>query len=311
MIKFFSKKNARAILVCFLMLQFNLNLFAQDELLKQLQKEDSTLTEKVIATFKGDQIVNAQTNETLQKKNLDFRVHHQFGNIGAESGGGVHTLYGFDQSNDIRIAFNYGITDRLTTGVSRCKRNENIEVLAKFRLLEQRTDNKVPIAITLFGNSTMTTKSEALVDNFKHRLTYCTQMIIARKFSSSFSFEIIPSFIHRNYVPEDDANDLASIGAGGRWKFTHHASVIADYFHSFNSKNPSSKHFDPVGIGFEIETGGHVFSLLFTNAVGILENDFLPNTTDDWSKGGIKFCFIISRMFRFGAVQKQPTLKSS
>src|SRR5207237_6676722 len=103
---------------------------------------------------------------------------HQFGNIGTESGGGVHTLYGFDQSNDIRIALHYGITDRLTVGVSRSKRNENLEGLAKFRLVQQTTDEKMPLAITLFGNATMTTISDQFVDNFKHRLTYCSHVII-------------------------------------------------------------------------------------------------------------------------------------
>ncbi len=306
-----SKKKWNVILVWFAMILMSANLFAQDDLLKQLQREDTSTVIKVIATFKGNKIVNAQTNETLQKKNLDFRVNHLFGNIGEESGGGVHTLFGFDQSNDIRIAFHYGITDRLTAGVSRCKRNENLEALAKFKLMEQRTDKKIPFAITVFSNVTMTTKSAALVDNFEHRLTYCAQVIIARKFSSSFSLEVVPSYVHRNYVPVEDKNDLYSIGAGARWKFTQHASVIADYFYSFRTKGLMKEHFAPIGIGFEIETGGHVFSILFTNASGILENDFLPNTTDDWMKGGIKFSFIISRMFGLGKIQKQPTPKSS
>ena len=288
------------------MILISMNLFAQDDLLMQLRSQDSSSI-NVIATFKGNKIVNAQTNETLQKKNLDFRINHLFGNMGEESGGGVHTLYGLDQSNDIRIAFHYGITDRLTVGVSRCKRNENLEGLAKFRLLEQRTDKKNPVAITVFGNVTMTTKSSALVDNMEHRLSFCTQVILARKFSSSFSLECIPSYLHRNYAPLEEKNDLYSIGGGARWRFTQHASVIADYFYSFFPKGLSQQHFAPAGVGFEIETGGHVFSILFTNASGILENDFLPNTKDDWMKGGIKFSFIISRMFNMGKIQKPPT----
>lgn len=290
-------------------LVFSTDLFAQDDLLKQLQQEGSPANEKVIATFKGNKIVNAQTNETLQKKNLDLRVNHLFGNIGKESGGGNHTLFGLDQSNDIRIAFHYGITDRLMAGVSRSKRNENIEALAKFRLLRQTTRNRIPLAVTLFSNATFTTRSKEFVDNFKHRFTYCTQVILARKFSSAFSLELIPSFLHRNLVPMTDENDLFSIGGGARWKFTRSASVVADYFYSPGRKNSGATYFDPIGIGFELETGGHVFSVMFTNASGILENDYLANTTDDWMKGGIKFSFIISRMFMFGKKVETPAEK--
>ncbi len=295
-------KKKNSLFCCFLML--TLQLFAQDDLLSQLQKEKEPSKEKVFATFKGNKIVNLQTNETVKKNNLDFRVNHLFGNIGEKSGGGIHTLYGFDQSNDIRIAFHYGISDRLTAGVSRSKRNENLEALLKFRLIEQTTDNKMPLGIAVFGNTTLTTKSNEYIDKFEHRLTYCAQAIIARKFSSRFSMELVPSYLHRNLVPMDDVNDLISVGAGVRWKFTRSSALIADYCFSSGRKELAQEHFDPIGIGVEIETGGHVFSIQFTNASGILENDFLSNTVDDWIDGGIKFSFTISRMFRFGKIEK-------
>jgi hypothetical protein len=295
----------RTLYFCFLVNLLNsFSAFAQDDLLMQLQKDQKPVPEKVLATFKGNKIINIQTNETVKKKNLDFRVNHLFGNIGNESGGGIHTLYGLDQSSDIRIGFHYGISDKLTAGMSRSKRNENLEGLLKYRLLEQSTDNKMPFAITVFGNATLTTKSDELVDKFEHRFTYCAQAILARKFSSHFSLEVVPSYLHRNFVPEGDENDLFSVGAGARYKLTRSASVIADYFYIPERKNLAEEHFSPIGIGFEIETGGHVFSLMFTNASGIIENDFLANTVDDWGKGGIKFTFIISRMFNFGKLEK-------
>lgn len=291
------------LLFCFMLFPA-FQLVAQDDLMSQLQKEKQPVQEKVFATFKGNKIVNIQSNETVKKNNLDVRINHLFGNIGQESGGGIHTLYGLDQSNDIRIAFHYGISDRLTAGFSRCKRNENLEGLLKFRLLEQTTDNKMPFGITLFGNSTLTTKSNALVDKFVHRITYCAQAILAKKFTSRFSVEVVPSFLHRNYVSKDDLNDLISAGAGIRWKITRSASVIADYCYVPERKDLKPKPIAPIGVGLEIETGGHVFSILFTNASGILENDYLVSTVDDWMKGGIKFSFIISRMFRFGKIEK-------
>src|SRR5690242_7480961 len=182
-------------IVFILFTSFSLSVFAQDDLLKQLESQSGSTHEPVIATFKSTKIINIQTNETNKKRNLDFRVSHLFGNVGEQSGGGYHNFYGLDQSNDIRIAFHYGITDRLTVGVARAKRNETFEGLAKYKAFEQTTDNKIPLSIALFGQSTITTKAntEGYYDKSVHRLNYCGELILARKFSSRFSFEIVPT----------------------------------------------------------------------------------------------------------------------
>lgn len=294
----------KKILLYFFLLFLSPSLYAQDSLWNMLQSQKADENEKVIATFKSTKIISAQTNETMKKRNLDFRVSHLFGNIGNESGGGVHTLYGFDQSNDIRIAFDYGITDRLMVSVGRNKRNENLSGAAKFRVLEQTTDDKVPLAITVYANLTYSTKSdpEGIYMPAQRRMTYFAQGIVARKFSPRFSFEVLGSYLHRNLVDlrtnPTDKNDLISLGAGGRFKFTHSVGVIADYFYSLRDESTGIKLYNPLSVGIEVETGGHVFSIMFTNAVGLLENDFLPNTTDSWSNGGYKFSFNISRVFK-------------
>jgi hypothetical protein len=288
-------------LVIFVMSTILLPVYAQDDLMKQLESTTPPAKEPVLATFKSTKIINVQTNETNKKRNLDFRVTHLFGNIGEESGGGVHNLYGLDQSQDIRIAFHYGITDKLMVGLSRAKRDENFEGEVKYRLLEQTTDDKSPLAITLFGQSSLTGRENiaGLYDKFEHRMNHCAQIIFARKFSSRFSFQIVPSIVHRNIVNVEDENDLYSIGGGFRYKFTKSASVIADYFYTLNRPEAiKDNYYDPLGIGFEIETGGHVFTIMFTNASGILENDYIPNTVDSWSDGGFKFAFNISRTFK-------------
>jgi predicted porin len=296
------------------LLPFSLLLFlsftvcAQDSLWAALQSEKPADNEKVIATFKSTKIISAQSNETMRKRNLDFRVAHLFGNIGNESGGGVHTLYGLDQSNDIRIAFDYGITDRFMVSVGRNKRQENLSGAVKVRALEQTTDNRVPVAITVYANTAYTTKTDVnegdtvTTISGSRRMSYCVQAIFARKFSSKFSFEVVGSLIHRNLVDlrinPEDKNDLASVGVGGRFKFTKSMAIIADYFYNFRDESTGIKMYNPLSAGIEIETGGHVFSIMFTNAVGLLENDFIPNTPDSWSNGGYKFSFNISRVFK-------------
>ena len=288
----------------FFLLFFGSALHAQDSLWTLLQSQTEPENENVIATFKSTKIINAQTNETAKKRNLDFRVGHLFGNIGDESGGGVHTLYGLDQSNDIRIAFDYGITDRLMVSVGRNKRQENLSGAVKFRALEQTTDDRVPLAITLYGTTAYTPKSdpENIYVPAERRMSYFAQAIVARKFSSNFSFEALGSFLHRNLIDlrinSSDENDLVSLGVGGRFKFTKSVGVIADYFYNFRKESTGIKMYNPLSAGIEIETGGHVFSIMFTNAAGLLENDFLPNTSDTWSEGGYKFSFNISRVFK-------------
>jgi len=275
-------------------------LFAQDDLLKMLQDESKPKREPVLAMFKTNKLINIHTNETVRKRNLDVRISHLFGNMGKESGGGVHNLYGIDQSADIRIGFHYGITDHLMVGVARAKRNEDLEGLVKYRILDQTTDNAIPVSVSAFANIAYSVKESADFKNDNYRFVYCSQLILARKFSSRLSVVVIPTFTHRNFVGADDDNNTLSLSGGFRFKFTPSASVIFDYSKTLGRENLVIPRFDVIGAGVEIETGGHVFTLMFSNASGILENDYLVNTFDSWGKGGYKLSFNISRMFKLG-----------
>jgi hypothetical protein len=140
--------------------------------------------------------------------------------------------------------------------------------------------------------------------NFAHRMVYTSQLLIARKWNWRLSTELIGSYNHRNFVKAYsfngnlETNDIVSVGGALRFKLTKRFGIVMDYFHSFSAyRNGNDGYADPFGIGCEIETGGHVFTINFTNASAIIENDFIPNTTDRWSKGGYKFGFNISRVF--------------
>lgn len=285
---------------------------AQDDIAKLLNDAPPP-NQKVAATFKTTRIINIQSNETVHKKSLDFRVGHRFGAVGKGSGGNKHNLFGFDNSTDIRIAFEYGISDALTVGLSRSKREENLEGLLKYRLLQQTTENKIPVSLTFFGSAAYTPKSDntgiftkagesnAKIRQQIRRITYVSQLIIARKFSSGFSFELVPTYIHRNFVlnPVDD-NGIFALGAAGRIKITKGMAIVADYTYNFSELrkiNNDNNLYNALGAGIELETGGHVFSIMWTNAAGIIESEFIPNTTDSWTKGGFRFSFNISRNF--------------
>ena len=289
---------------------------AQEDLLKIASEGTVVPKEKVSATFKSTKIINAQTNETVHKRTLDFRVGHRFGNFGGASGGGYQgNLYGLYSIADVRIAFEYGITDRLTIGLSNNKKNRNAEGLVKFRLLEQRKDNKIPIAITLFGSIAVNTSKDAgdfsVVENGKktnkplRRASYVSQVILARKFGSAFSCELLPTYVHRNYVADArDENGTFSLGFGARLKITKSFALVGDYFYNFSKYQDEARFngqrvfYQPLGLGIEIETGGHVFTIMAANSAGVIEKEFLTDTRDTWTKGGFKLSFNISRNFR-------------
>ena len=317
------KKISKKIAVTLLFSSFSIFVFAQDDMLSMLDSVGGKKThEKVMATFKGSKIINAQSIETIKAKTCDFSITHRFGNIGQASNGGGHTLYGLDNITDVRIGFDFGITNNLTLGFGRSKIGELIDGLVKYRILTQTIDNHVPLSLAFYGDMGYTpelgsifynglSSTSDLKRNDIHRFSYTSQLIISRKFGWRFSMELLPTYQHRNYVlatinAENSAvetNDLISLGGGFRFKLTKRFAIIADYFYTispYRRNNTVTPFYNPLAIGVEIETGGHVFHLNFTNASGIVENNFIPNTTDSWLKGGFKFGFNISRVFNVG-----------
>jgi len=288
-------------------------IWAQDDLMDMLEKTDTSevIEEKTSATFKTTRLINAQTVETIKARTLIFNILHRFGNI---SGGG-HSLFGFDNASNIRFAFNYALTDKWLIGIGRSKVNEHIDGSMKYKILGQTTNNRIPLSIAWFSNMAFTPKiSPQNPDGSNrwtkaaHRLSYTHQLLIARKISSRISVEILPTLVHRNYVNSltnaangaKETNDLFALGIAGRVKVTKRLSLVADYFYTFSEFRESNDEFPysaPLGIGIEIETGGHVFHLNFSNSSGVIENQFIPSTSDSWNDGNIKMGFNISRVF--------------
>ena len=302
-----------------------LGAFAQDDMLSMLDEGAPKTHERVFASFKGSKIINVQTTETVKAKTFDFSITHLFGNIGVQSNGGGHTLYGLDNVSDVRIGFDFGVTKDLTIGIGRSKQSELIDGMVKYRFLTQTIDNHIPLSIALYCDASYNPQTAAQFYNGMeapadfhqkdfHRLSYISQLVIARKCGWRFSVELLPTYQHRNFVLANinenngaaETNDLMSIGGGARFMFTKRVGIVADYYYIFSkyrTKNPTP-FYNPLSVGVEIETGGHVFHLNFTNATGIVENNYLPKTTDNWLKGGFKFGFNVSRVFNIGHAKK-------
>ncbi len=297
------------LIACFFL---SYQLFAQDDLLNIIEDEAATeaTPEKVMATFKGIKLINANTIETTKKKTLELRITHRFGNMQLGKAAVIHSLGGLDNASNIRFSLDYGLTDNISIGVGRSKTMEHIDGNLKWRFLSQKT-NGMPISAAYFTNvaATSIAADDDRYDNLGNRFSYTHQLIIARKFSPSISLEVLPTFVHRNLVDQTifnpsnnavDKNDILAVGFAGRVKVSKRVALVADYFLTFSKFRTSENgYYDPASIGIEIETGGHVFHLNISNSAGIIENDFITNTTDSWGDGNYKLGFNISRVFDF------------
>jgi hypothetical protein len=272
---------------------------SQDELLDMLQKEEPKQKEPVVGLFKTTRLINLHSTETVSAKELDFRITHRFGDVAGERGG-YNSFYGFDDAANIRFALEYGITDKLMVGFARSSHEGLLDGFAKYKLLRQTSDNSIPVAVTLLGDAAYTsTKPEA---KNVYRLSYLAEAIIARKITDQFTAEVVPMFLHQNLAESWDNNNLFSVAVGGRYLISRSTALMADYIYTFSDyRHTRGNGFYPaLALGVEIETGGHVFHMNFTNAVGIVENQIIPATNDSWEKGQFKFGFNISRTFNLG-----------
>jgi hypothetical protein len=227
---------------------------------------------------------------------LDVRISHRFGPLNS----GAYEFFGLDQAN-MRIGLEYGVTRWLMAGIGRGNYQKTFDAFAKFSLLRQASgQGSSPLSVSLFSSATIRTiklTDPSEVGNFSAKMAYTGQLLIARKFSQSFSLQLMPTLINRNIVATSPDN-LAAIGAGGRVKLTKRVSVNAEYFYQLNPGTYlNSKSYNPLSIGFDVETGGHVFQLIFTNSVSMIEKGFIGETTGSWLKGDVHFGFSISRVF--------------
>jgi hypothetical protein len=269
------------------------NLLAQD-LLDLV--EDKPKKEFVTNAFKSTRVINSHSVEFLGAGVLDVRILHRFGTFN----GGLDNLYGFDQAN-MRLGFDYGISKRLMIGVGRSNVNKELDGFIKYRLMWQGTGpGSVPLSVALVSGATMNTQpwSDPNRVNFEtSRMAYYYQVLIARKFSERFTLQFTPTVVHTNLVStETDKNDIYSIGVGGRLKLSKRVSFNWDY-HFILPDYQKKGYYNYAGIGFDIETGGHVFQLHVTNSVGMNERAFITGTTDDVSNLGLRLGFNLSRVF--------------
>jgi opacity protein-like surface antigen len=273
-----------------------------DSLMDMLNADKPASKSFVTSTFKSTRIINGSSVENLGAGVLDFRISHRFGRINE----GASNFFGLDNATT-RLGLDYGITNWLMIGLGHSTFNKEDDGFVKIALLKQKTGG-MPITVSYAGDiSVQTTPAPTLPAGdkwlFSNKLYYTNQLLIARKFSEKFSLQIMPTIVHYNLVDSSkfDNNTLA-LGIGGRIKVSKRIAITAEYYYRLTnsdlllsgSNNPTYNSFS---VGVDIETGGHVFQLMFTNSQGMTERTFITQTTDNWNKQQIHFGFNISRVF--------------
>ena len=257
------------------------------------------------ATFKSTRIMNGHSIERMPTGQLDVRISHRFGTL--NSGG--YNFFGLDVSN-IHLSLEYGILNWLMIGVGRSEFEKTFDGFAKFSILRQSSGAKdMPVSVSVVTSAALKTlkfPDQTRTNYFTSRLTYVAQILVARKISEDLSVQLTPSYVHRNLVATElDPNDIFALGAGARLKLSKRISLNGEYYYIVNPKTYLSQQiYNPLSIGFDIETGGHVFQLFFTNSLGMTEKQFIGETTGQWKKGDIHFGFNISRVFTLKKHQK-------
>jgi hypothetical protein len=286
-----------------LICSFALRSFAQDDLLALLEEGAEKKKQFVSATFKGTRLVNFHTVEVPGENSLEFRIAHHFGDFST----GGYNFWGLDGGATIRLGLEYSKDGRFAFGFGRSSLEKMYDGFVKYKLIRQTTTRKInPFTVTLFAGMyyiAMNDPNKAIsgADRYQfetNRLSYCYQLNIARKFNDKFSIQISPSMVHYNMVDFiKDENDLYIVAGLARYKFTARAAVTVEYGYRINEKG---NYYDAVGVGFDLETGGHVFQMYFTNSAGMVEPQFFGRTTSSFENWGIKLGFNISRMFTVG-----------
>ncbi|MBK9402839.1 MAG: hypothetical protein IPN36_18970 [Bacteroidetes bacterium] len=274
---------------------------AQDDFSKLMEDSASSGKNYTLATFKTTRVINFHTVETVGERTLDFRISHRFGEVN----GGVDNFWGIDGGASIRLGLEYSYDGRLMAGFGRTSYQKMLDGFLKYKLLRQTVERGMPVTATLFASMYCTTGKDPLkqltgfdrYENFYSRLSYNYQLIVGRKFNQNFSAQIAPWFVHYNQVDGIlDGNDIYGVSAALRYKFTKRMALTAEYAYRINDYT-NKDYYDSFGVGFEIETGGHVFQMHVTNSFGLAENQFLPYTNTKWGDGGIRIGFNISRVF--------------
>jgi hypothetical protein len=261
-----------------------------------LFSEKSSLSGRDITTgiFKSTRVVNGQSIENVGAGVLDFKILHRFGTINQ----GGYNLFGLDQAT-MRLGLDYGINSKLMVGLGRSTFEKQYDAFVKYRIIRQQTgDRNIPLSVSYAGTAIYKSLKDAPTTYepyISDKFSFAHQILIASKFNDYFSLQFTPTVVHYNMVEHQGTpNDFYSLGTSFRVRVSPRVNITSEYYYRIDKL---TGFYNPLTIGVDIETGGHVFQLHVTNSTGMTERTFINETTGSWGKGDLRFGFNISRVF--------------
>lgn len=269
-------------------------------LMAQLERERVVTNQPEELIFMAPRNINLYTVEPLSKGELHYSIMHTFGEVS----GGVKNLWGIDQGANVRFSFEYGFGEQFSLGFGRSSMDKVYDISARYSLLRQMQEKGSPLSVTVIPSIGITTASFGFLSrdySFSERLNFNLATPIARKVSDKLSLQIVPMITHFNRVglelnvADPLVNTYYSVGVGGRYKIAPRTAVTFQYIPPITDAENLDHN---IGIGLDIETGGHVFQMFFTTSRALNESYLVSSGNGDFFDGGYRFGFNVNRLFR-------------
>lgn len=279
------------ILLSFLYL--SANLFAQLE--RKVENENAV--EEL--TFHAPRHINLFTVEPLSKGELHWSIMHTFGTID----NGFRNLWGIDNGANIRISFEYGISDKFSAGFGRSSLDQVYDFSARYHLLQQTISNSMPLSVSITLNTAINSADYGFLGDskpvFSDRVSHTAQLMLARKFGDKFSFQLSPMLVYFQnmqgiYLVDGTQDVYAALGLSAKYKLTGKTSLTAQYIPNLNSSLNNN-----IAFGLDFEAGGHVFQMYLASGAALNEQYLLASNNGQFWEG-IRFGFNVNRIFSLG-----------
>jgi len=292
-------RSSYTFLVFFACLVISNAIYGQEDtssMLSFMDEEEAPTINYAKASFKTNRIINLHSIENTAPGVMDVKISHRFGIINQ----GVYDIFGLDVAQ-MRIGYDLGITDRLCIGGGRSTLDKAFDGYIKYKLLRQSSGKRnMPVSVSLVAGMALKTikySEPDRVNYFWSRGYYNFHLLLARKFSEAFTLQLTPSMVHRNLTKtKAEVNDVFALGIGARQKITKRLTINIEYIYVLPDQL-AEQYVNSLSVGFDLETGGHVFQMHFTNSQGMNENAFITETVNKWDKFEFRFGFNLSRVF--------------
>jgi hypothetical protein len=265
----------------------SLNAIAQDE--------DDSGKLPVRSPFEAGILIENPTIVNPLKGGIELNIQHRFGLIKEN---GTKDLFGIYAPSKIRLAVNYGLTDRISVGFGTTNLRQLQDFNCKIALIQQNRSGSIPVSVSFYGNVGIDAREdEAFGDvskyKFIHRLSYFSEIMVARKFNDVFSFQLAPNFSYFNAIDDGMNNMYIGLSAGGRAKLFSSSAITLEYDHSF-SKSDNLTPKPNLSVGYEIGTATHCFQIFVSTFDKIIPQYNYAFNTNDLAEKEFLFGFNIT-----------------